>query len=97
MPEALARGAVAVVVNQEAPEKLARVWHLLLGPGGAWPRLAMAARNFDQQAGPASQSAGITGTNGDHTCYLADSVLRAAGYTTAMIGTIEYHWPAACV
>ena len=35
---------------------------------------------------------GITGTNGKTTtAYLIDSVLRAAGKTTALIGTIEYH------
>ena len=35
---------------------------------------------------------GITGTNGKTTtAYLIDSVLRADGHTTAMIGTIEYH------
>jgi UDP-N-acetylmuramoyl-L-alanyl-D-glutamate--2,6-diaminopimelate ligase len=35
---------------------------------------------------------GITGTNGKTTtAYLIDSILRAAGKTTAMIGTIEYH------
>src|SRR6185436_1799964 len=35
---------------------------------------------------------GITGTNGKTTSsYLVDSVFRAAGHTTALIGTIEYH------
>jgi UDP-N-acetylmuramoyl-L-alanyl-D-glutamate--2,6-diaminopimelate ligase len=35
---------------------------------------------------------GITGTNGKTTTgFLIDSVLRAAGHTTALIGTIEYH------
>jgi UDP-N-acetylmuramoyl-L-alanyl-D-glutamate--2,6-diaminopimelate ligase len=35
---------------------------------------------------------GITGTNGKTTTsYLIDSVLREAGHTTALIGTIEYH------
>src|SRR3954469_6242227 len=35
---------------------------------------------------------GITGTNGKPTpSYLIDSVLRAGGHTTALIGTIEYH------
>ena len=35
---------------------------------------------------------GITGTNGKTTTsYLIDSMLRAAGNTTALVGTIEYH------
>ena len=44
--------------------------------------------------GPTSASLlpGITGTNGKTTtAYLIDSVLRAGGKITAMIGTIEYH------
>ena len=54
--------------------------------------LALAARNFygkpDEQIG----LTGITGTNGKTTTgFLIDSVLRAAGHTTALIGTIEYH------
>lgn len=35
---------------------------------------------------------GITGTNGKTTtCYLIDTILRAAGHITAQVGTIEYH------
>ena len=35
---------------------------------------------------------GVTGTNGKTTSSsLIDSILRAAGKTTALIGTIEYH------
>jgi len=37
-------------------------------------------------------ASGITGTNGKTTtAYLIDSVLRASGHTTALVGTIEYH------
>ena len=54
--------------------------------------LASAAKQFyhapDEQIGVT----GITGTNGKTTTsYLIDSVLRAAGRTTALVGTIEYH------
>jgi UDP-N-acetylmuramoyl-L-alanyl-D-glutamate--2,6-diaminopimelate ligase len=35
---------------------------------------------------------GITGTNGKTTtCYLIDTILRAAGHITGQVGTIEYH------
>src|SRR6185437_8618815 len=35
---------------------------------------------------------GITGTNGKTTTgFLIDAVMRAAGHTTGLIGTIEYH------
>src|SRR5947207_7249478 len=91
--EALARGAVAVVSESEAPEGLAA--HL----SERWVQvahgrqaLAVAARNFYDKPDERLKLTGITGTNGKTTtCYLVDSVLRAAGHTTAMIGTIEYH------
>jgi UDP-N-acetylmuramoyl-L-alanyl-D-glutamate--2,6-diaminopimelate ligase len=36
---------------------------------------------------------GITGTNGKTTwTYIADSILRAAGWSTGVIGTIAYRW-----
>jgi UDP-N-acetylmuramoyl-L-alanyl-D-glutamate--2,6-diaminopimelate ligase len=54
--------------------------------------LSIAARNFYGRPDERLSLTGITGTNGKTTtAYLIDSVLRAAGKTTAMIGTIEYH------
>ena len=54
--------------------------------------LSLAARNFYGRPDERLGLTGITGTNGKTTTsYLIDSVLRAAGHTTAMIGTIEYH------
>ena len=54
--------------------------------------LSLAARNFFRRPDERLSLTGITGTNGKTTtAYLIDSVLRAAGKTTAMIGTIEYH------
>jgi UDP-N-acetylmuramoyl-L-alanyl-D-glutamate--2,6-diaminopimelate ligase len=54
--------------------------------------LAQAARNFYGRLDRNLVLIGITGTNGKTTTsYLIDSILRAAGKTTAMIGTIEYH------
>jgi UDP-N-acetylmuramoyl-L-alanyl-D-glutamate--2,6-diaminopimelate ligase len=87
--DALARGALAVVAESAAPEGLAARW---IEVDHGRQTLALAARNFygrpDEQLG----LTGITGTNGKTTtAYLTDSVLRAAGKTTAMIGTIEYH------
>jgi UDP-N-acetylmuramoyl-L-alanyl-D-glutamate--2,6-diaminopimelate ligase len=91
--EALARGAVAVASESEAPEGLAA--HL----SERWVQvahgreaLALAARNFYGKPDQRLKLTGITGTNGKTTTsYLVDSVLRAAGHTTALIGTIEYH------
>src|ERR1022692_221407 len=54
--------------------------------------LALAARNFYRHPDERIALTGITGTNGKTTTsYLIDAILRAAGKTTALIGTIEYH------
>jgi len=87
--DALARGAVAVVSESEAPEEIAtrsiRVRH-------GREALSVAARNFYGKPDERLGLTGITGTNGKTTtAYLLDSILRAAGHTTAMLGTIEYH------
>ena len=87
--DARARGAVAVASESEVPA----------GYDGAWIQvehgrhaLAVAARNFYNRPDERLGLTGITGTNGKTTTsYLLDSVLRAAGHTTALIGTIEYH------
>ena len=85
--DALARGAVAVASESESPG------------GVPWievehgrQALAMASRNFYHRPDERLGLTGITGTNGKTTTsYLVDSVLRAAGHITALIGTIEYH------
>jgi UDP-N-acetylmuramoyl-L-alanyl-D-glutamate--2,6-diaminopimelate ligase len=86
--DALARGATAVVSESEAPAGVSQ-WITVEHGRHA---LALASRNFygrpDEQIG----LTGITGTNGKTTTsYLLDSILRTAGKTTALIGTIEYH------
>ncbi len=87
-PEARKRGAVAVVCETPQPDYDRGPWIQVRHGRKA---LALASRNFYQQAAGAVAVTGITGTNGKTTtAYLLDSVLRAAGYTTAMIGTIEY-------
>jgi len=92
--DALARGAAAVASESEAP-----------GTGGGnlftapWvfvehgrQALALASRNFYGKPDERLELTAITGTNGKTTSsYLIDSVIRAAGHVTALIGTIEYH------
>ena len=88
--DALARGAAAVASESEAPDaswaaRWVRVEH-------GRQALALAARNYYGKPDERLGLTGITGTNGKTTtAYLIDSMLRAAGRTTAMIGTIEYH------
>jgi UDP-N-acetylmuramoyl-L-alanyl-D-glutamate--2,6-diaminopimelate ligase len=87
--DAFSRGAVAVVSESEAPEGLKPRW---LRTAHGRQALSLAARNFYCKPDERLGLTGITGTNGKTTTgFLVDSVLRAAGHTTALIGTIEYH------
>ena len=87
--DALARGAAAVVSESEAPAEFAARW--IRVPHGR-EALAIAARNFYGKPDERLELTGITGTNGKTTTsYLIDAVQRAAGHTTALLGTIEYH------
>ncbi|MEI9976547.1 MAG: Mur ligase family protein [Ignavibacteriota bacterium] len=80
---------MAVVAESPAPEDLAARW---VEVDHGRQTLALASRNFYGKPDERLGLTGITGTNGKTTtAYLIDSVLRAAGKTTAMIGTIEYH------
>ncbi len=83
---ALEKGAVAIVSELPAPGDFSGTW-IQVGHGRR--ALALAARNYYHQN---VELTGITGTYGKTTTgFLIDSVLRASGRTTALIGTIEYH------
>jgi len=85
---ALARGALACVSELPRPDGFAGEW-LQVAHGRR--ALAVASRNFYSQVDERVLFTGITGTNGKTTtAYLIDAILRNAGKTTAMIGTIEY-------
>ena len=87
--DARGRGAVAVASESAAPDGYDGIWIQVEHGRQA---LALAARNFYRRPDERLGLTGITGTNGKTTTsYLLDSVLRAAGHTTALIGTIEYH------
>ena len=87
--DAIGRGAAAVASESEPAAPLANRWVQVEHGRQA---LSLAARNFYGKPDEHLGITGITGTNGKTTtAYLIDSVLRAAGNITAMIGTIEYH------
>jgi len=87
---AIANGAVAMVTDsaQEVPR-----------PGVAWAQVAHGRRalaritaNFYRRPAEKLRITGITGTNGKTTTsLLIESILRAAGRKSALVGTVEYH------
>ena len=98
--DALARGAAAVVSEMDRPA--GDTGGGLVVPGEiAWvqveePRRALAriAGNFYGRPADALELVGITGTNGKTTTsFVMDSILRAAGYSTGLFGTIVYRTP----
>jgi UDP-N-acetylmuramoyl-L-alanyl-D-glutamate--2,6-diaminopimelate ligase len=90
IPQALGRGAVAVVSERAAPTELATRWICVPKIRRA---LAEAARAFCGRPDSRLQLVGITGTNGKTTtAFLLESVLRAAGIPTGLFGTIEYRF-----
>ncbi|MDE3195583.1 MAG: UDP-N-acetylmuramoyl-L-alanyl-D-glutamate--2,6-diaminopimelate ligase, partial [Acidobacteriota bacterium] len=92
--QAIAKGALAVVSELDAPEGFPATE----AGNAAWIRvpqgrqaLALAAKKFYGNLDRKLRLTGITGTNGKTTTsFLIDSILRAAGFTTALVGTIEY-------
>ncbi len=87
--EAVQAGAIAVASELPPPDGFRGNWIQVEHGRQA---LALAARNFFHRPDERISLSGITGTNGKTTtAYLLDSILRAAGNKTALIGTIEYH------
>jgi UDP-N-acetylmuramoyl-L-alanyl-D-glutamate--2,6-diaminopimelate ligase len=87
---ALDRGAVAVVSERPAPPELASRWIRVAKIRRA---LSDAARVFFGHPDSCLQLIGITGTNGKTTtAFLLESVLRTAGISAGLFGTIEYRW-----
>jgi UDP-N-acetylmuramoyl-L-alanyl-D-glutamate--2,6-diaminopimelate ligase len=88
IPQALERGAAAVVSEQAAPPELAGRWIQVAAIRRA---LADAGRIILNHPEQSLQLIGITGTNGKTTTtYLVESVLAAAGILSGVFGTIEY-------
>jgi UDP-N-acetylmuramoyl-L-alanyl-D-glutamate--2,6-diaminopimelate ligase len=85
---ATANGAMAIVSELPAPEGVSAPWIQVEHGRHA---LALASKTFYGKLDEKIPLVGITGTNGKTTTnYLVDSILRAAGRTTMLAGTIEY-------
>jgi UDP-N-acetylmuramoyl-L-alanyl-D-glutamate--2,6-diaminopimelate ligase len=86
---AVQKGALGVVSDRPSPGGFSGTW--LQVPHGR-QALASAARNFYERPDQRLALTAVTGTNGKTTSTsLIDAILGAAGKTTALIGTIEYH------
>lgn len=95
VPDALKRRAVAIASEQARPSGIAAdvSWIQIL-PQAQRRVLSSVSAKFYGQPAIALQLVGVTGTNGKTTTtYLVDSILRAAGKKTGLIGTIGYRMP----
>jgi UDP-N-acetylmuramoyl-L-alanyl-D-glutamate--2,6-diaminopimelate ligase len=87
--QAAAKGALAIVSELPAPAGTTVPWIRVQHGRQA---LALASKTYYGKLDGKIPVIGITGTNGKTTTsYLVDSILRAAGRTTMLAGTIEYH------
>ena len=87
--EAIERGAEAVVLEEER-EVSNRT--MILVPNSR-QALAKISSNFYGDPSSRIRLIGITGTNGKTTTtYLLESILKKAGYTVGVIGTINYRF-----
>ena len=87
--KAIEQGAAAIV-SDRAPYGQLKSAPWIQVPHGR-EALALAARRFYSNPDERVHLTGVTGTNGKTTSTsLIDAILRAAGKTTALIGTIEY-------
>lgn len=93
--DAVRRGAIAIASAAARPESLPKnvAWVELL-PGSERRGLARVAANWNGHPAESLKLVGVTGTNGKTTTtFLVDSILRAAGHTTGLIGTTGYRTP----
>jgi UDP-N-acetylmuramoyl-L-alanyl-D-glutamate--2,6-diaminopimelate ligase len=93
--DAISRGAIAVASSRPRPAEISQKTSWIeLRVGNERRALGRAAANFYRNPAKALRLVGITGTNGKTTtAYLVDSILLAAGYTAALLGTTGYRTP----
>ena len=92
-PDAIARGAIAIVSELPPPPAIPEVSWVRVED--ARKALAVIAANFYGRPAERLQLVAVTGTNGKTTtCFLIDSILAAAGRHGGLFGTICHRTPA---
>jgi len=90
-PEALARGARAVVLDRTAQVSTGGMDGFVLRVDDARQFLVEALRRFYEDPSRRIRTIGVTGTNGKTTItYLLESIFRSANHKSGMIGTIKH-------
>jgi UDP-N-acetylmuramoyl-L-alanyl-D-glutamate--2,6-diaminopimelate ligase len=90
LADAIARGAAAVVLEGEHPVEVAAFGGVVVRVASARRALARIAANRFAAAEALALTA-VTGTNGKTTTtYILESMLRAAGASPGVIGTVTY-------
>lgn len=88
--EALKKGAVALLGDQETEMP---PWVPYFKVAESRKALSRISANFFQAPSHAMKVLGVTGTNGKTTItYLTEAMLKKAGVSTAVLGTINYRW-----
>src|SRR6202165_5760959 len=88
--QAISAGAVAIVTDSAAQTPRTGVAWVQVPHGRR--ALARLSASFYHRPAERIANTGITGTNGKSTtAFLVESILKAAGRKTALVGTIEYH------
>lgn len=86
--DAVLRGAAAVLSDRPRPEGLDVAWVRVFDPREA---LALSAANFYGHPSHEMKIVGLTGTKGKTTiAYILESILRQAGFSVGVIGTISH-------
>ncbi len=88
--DALSRGAAGIVAEAEAPAGFPVAFVRVADTRAA---LAAIAAGFYDHPASRLELIGITGTNGKTTTsLLIESILRCAGYSPGVLGTLAYRW-----
>jgi len=91
VPEALSRGATAILSDRPKPEEFETNW---IQVQDARRALALCSANFYHHPSRKLKVIGITGTKGKTTItYMLESILKAADFKPGVLGTISYRGP----